>query len=174
MTKIDGKQLAITIKDEIAVEVAQLKADGGKTPHLAAVLVGADPASQVYVRNKVIACEKVGFKSTLIEREASTTEEELLAIVAELNRDEDIDGFIVQLPLPKHINEEAITLAIKPSKDVDGFHPINFGRMALGLPCYLPATPFGIMQMLDRYNICLLYTSPSPRDATLSRMPSSA
>ena len=153
MTKIDGKQLAITIKDEIAVEVAQLKAAGGKTPHLAAVLVGADPASQVYVRNKVIACEKVGFKSTLIEKEASTTEEELLAIVAELNRDEDIDGFIVQLPLPKHINEEAITLAIKPSKDVDGFHPINFGRMALGLPCYLPATPFGIMQMLDRYNI---------------------
>jgi len=153
MTKIDGKQLAITIKDEIAVEVAQLKADGAKTPHLAAVLVGADPASQVYVRNKVIACEKVGFKSTLIERDASTTEEELLAIVADLNRDEDIDGFIVQLPLPKHINEEAITLAIKPSKDVDGFHPINFGRMALGLPCYLPATPFGIMQMLDRYNI---------------------
>lgn len=153
MTKIDGKQLAITIKDEIAVEVAQLKAAGGKTPHLAAVLVGADPASQVYVRNKVIACEKVGFKSTLIEKDASTTEEELLAIVAELNRDEDIDGFIVQLPLPKHINEEAITLAIKPSKDVDGFHPINFGRMALGLPCYLPATPFGIMQMLDRYNI---------------------
>ena len=153
MTKIDVKQLAITIKEEIAVEVAQLKAAAGKTPHLAAVLVGADPASQVYVRNKVIACEKVGFKSTLIERDASTTEEELLAIVAELNRDEDIDGFIVQLPLPKHINEEAITLAIKPSKDVDGFHPINFGRMALGLPCYLPATPFGIMQMLDRYNI---------------------
>ena len=153
MTKIDGKQLAITIKEEIAVEVAQLKAAGGKTPHLAAVLVGADPASQVYVRNKVIACEKVGFKSTLIEKDASTTEEELLAIVAELNRDEDIDGFIVQLPLPKHINEEAVTLAIKPSKDVDGFHPINFGRMALGLPCYLPATPFGIMQMLDRYNI---------------------
>ena len=153
MTKIDGKQLAITIKEEIAVEVAQLKAAGGKTPHLAAVLVGADPASQVYVRNKVIACEKVGFKSTLIEKDASTTEEELLAIVAELNRDEDIDGFIVQLPLPKHINEEAVTLAIKPSKDVDGFHTINFGRMALGLPCYLPATPFGIMQMLDRYNI---------------------
>ena len=153
MIKIDGKELAKTIKAEIAVEVAAQKAAGGKTPHLAAVLVGADPASQVYVRNKVIACEKVGFTSTLIEKEASTTEEELLAIVAELNRDEDIDGFIVQLPLPKHINEEAVTLAIKPSKDVDGFHPINFGRMALGLPCYLPATPFGIMQMLERYNI---------------------
>ncbi len=153
MIKIDGKELAKTIKEEIAVEVAAQKAAGGKTPHLAAVLVGADPASQVYVRNKVIACEKVGFVSTLIERDATTTEEELLAIVAELNRDEDIDGFIVQLPLPKHINEEAVTLAIKPSKDVDGFHPINFGRMALGLPCYLPATPFGIMQMLDRYNI---------------------
>ena len=153
MIKIDGKELAKTIKAEIAEEVAAQKAAGGKTPHLAAVLVGADPASQVYVRNKVIACEKVGFTSTLIEKEASTTEEELLAIVAELNRDEDIDGFIVQLPLPKHINEEAVTLAIKPSKDVDGFHPINFGRMALGLPCYLPATPFGIMQMLDRYNI---------------------
>lgn len=153
MIKIDGKELAKTIKAEIAEEVAAQKAAGGKTPHLAAVLVGADPASQVYVRNKVIACEKVGFTSTLIEKDASTTEEELLAIVAELNRDEDIDGFIVQLPLPKHINEEAVTLAIKPSKDVDGFHPINFGRMALGLPCYLPATPFGIMQMLDRYNI---------------------
>lgn len=153
MIKIDGKELAKTIKEEIAVEVAAQKAAGGKTPHLAAVLVGADPASQVYVRNKVIACEKVGFVSTLIERDATTTEEELLAIVAELNRNEDIDGFIVQLPLPKHINEEAVTLAIKPSKDVDGFHPINFGRMALGLPCYLPATPFGIMQMLDRYNI---------------------
>ena len=153
MEKIDGKQLAATIKDEIAAEVVKIKAANGKTPHLAAVLIGADPASQVYVRNKVKACEFVGFKSTLIQKDASTTEEELLAIVEELNRDEDIDGFIVQLPLPKHINEESVTLAVAPEKDVDGFHPINFGRMAQGLPCYLPATPFGIMQMLERYDI---------------------
>jgi len=153
MIKIDGKQLAATIKDEIAAEVVKIKAANGKIPHLAAVLVGADPASQVYVRNKVKACAFVGFKSTLIQKDASTTEEELLAIIEELNRDEDIDGFIVQLPLPKHINEDSVTLAVAPKKDVDGFHPINFGRMAQGLPCYLPATPFGIMQMLERYEI---------------------
>lgn len=150
---IDGKQLANTIKEEIAIDVNKLRENGGKIPHLAAVLVGEDAASQVYVRNKVRSCEQVGFESTLIRKDSSTTEEELLEIVEELNNDPDIDGFIVQLPLPKHINEEKVTLAINPKKDVDGFHPANFGRMAQGLPAYLPATPFGIMQMLDRYNI---------------------
>lgn len=153
MQLLDGKALANTIKEEIAVEVTQLKEAGGKTPHLAAVLIGGDPASAVYVRNKVRACEKVGFKSTLVQRDADTSEEEVLAIVQQLNEDPDIDGFIVQLPLPKHINEEKVNLAIDPKKDVDGFHPMNVGRMALGLPSYLPATPFGIMQMLDRYEI---------------------
>ena len=125
MIKIDGKQLATDIKEEIAKEVTAIKEAGGKIPHLAAVLVGDDPASQVYVRNKVRDCERVGFKSTLIRKESDTSEEELLAIVNLLNVDDDIDGFIVQLPLPKHINEEKITLAIDPKKDVDGFHPIN-------------------------------------------------
>ncbi len=153
MQLIDGKALANTIKEEIAVETAALKKAGGKTPHLAAVLIGDDPASAVYVRNKVKACEKVGFKSTLVRRGADTSEAEVLAIVKQLNEDPDIDGFIVQLPLPKHINEEKVNLAIDPKKDVDGFHPMNVGRMTLGLPSYLPATPFGIMQMLDRYEI---------------------
>lgn len=153
MQLIDGKALANTIKEEIAVEVTELKKAGGKTPHLAAVLIGDDPASAVYVRNKVRACEKVGFKSTLVRRDANTSEAEVLAIVQQLNEDPDIDGFIVQLPLPKHINEEKVNLAIDPKKDVDGFHPMNVGRMTLGLPSYLPATPFGIMQMLDRYEI---------------------
>ncbi len=153
MTIIDGKKLSETIKSEVAQEVNTIKAQGGKIPHLAAVLVGDDPASQVYVRNKVKSCEDVGFKSTLLRKAAETTEAELLEVVASLNNDPDVDGFIVQLPLPKHINEERVTLAIDPKKDVDGFHPVNFGRMALGLPCYLPATPFGIMTMLDRYNV---------------------
>ena len=153
MQLIDGKALADTIKDEIEEEVKTIQAAGGKIPHLAAVLIGDDPASQVYVKGKVRACERVGFHSTLIKKEADTAEEEVLKIVHDLNNNPDIDGFIVQLPLPKHINEEKITLAIDPKKDVDGFHPMNFGRMALGLPCYLPATPFGIMQMLDRYDI---------------------
>ncbi len=153
MNIIDGKLLSQTIKQEIAEEVKTLKANGGKIPHLAAVLVGSDPASKVYVRNKVQSCEEVGFESTLIRKDDSITEEELLEIIQELNEDEDVDGFIVQLPLPKHINEEKVTLAIDPRKDVDGFHPTNFGRMAQGMPSYLPATPFGIMQMLDRYNI---------------------
>lgn len=153
MKLIDGKALANTIKEEIAVEVAAIKEKGGKIPHLAAVLIGDDPASAVYVRNKVKACEKVGFKSTLVRKDAETTEEEVLKIVEKLNNDPDIDGFIVQLPLPKHIDEEKVNLAIDPKKDVDGFHPMNVGRMALGLPSYLPATPFGIMQMLDRYEI---------------------
>ncbi len=153
MQLIDGKALSQTIKEEIAEEVSKIVENGGKRPHLAAVLIGEDPASQVYVRNKVRSCENVGFKSTLVRKNSSITEEDLLKIVSDLNNDEDIDGFIVQLPLPKHINEEKVTLAIDPRKDVDGFHPVNFGRMAQGLPCYLPATPFGIMQMLERYNI---------------------
>jgi len=153
MTIIDGKKLSQTIKEEIAAEVEQIKNAGGKTPHLAAILVGEDPASQVYVRNKVRSCEQVGFHSTLIRKDADLTEEELLQIIENLNEDDDIDGFIVQLPLPKHISEEKVTLAIDPRKDVDGFHPANFGRMEQGLPAYLPATPFGIVQMLDRYNI---------------------
>jgi len=150
---IDGKQLSVTIKEEIKAEVDLLRNKGKKIPHLAAVLVGADAASQVYVRNKVRSCEQVGFESTLIKKDASITEEELHEIIERLNNDDEIDGFIVQLPLPKHINEEKVTLAIDPRKDVDGFHPTNFGRMAQGLPAYLPATPFGIMQMLERYNI---------------------
>lgn len=153
MTIIDGKALSETIKSEIAEEVKKLKEGDHKIPHLAAVLVGNDPASQSYVRSKVRSCEQVGFESTLINKDDSITQEELMEIIDDLNKDEDIDGFIVQLPLPKHIDETAVTLAINPRKDVDGFHPVNFGRMAQGLPCYLPATPFGIIQMLDRYNI---------------------
>lgn len=153
MTTIDGKALAQTIKAEIREEVSAIVAAGGKAPHLAAVLIGEDPASQVYVRNKVKSCEEVGFHSTLIRRPADISQEELMGIVADLNQNPDIDGFIVQLPLPKHLNEEEITLAIDPRKDVDGFHPVNFGRMAQGLPCYLPATPAGILEMLKRYEI---------------------
>ncbi|MBX2929161.1 MAG: bifunctional methylenetetrahydrofolate dehydrogenase/methenyltetrahydrofolate cyclohydrolase FolD [Saprospiraceae bacterium] len=153
MTIIDGKALADTIKSEIRTEVDAITAAGGKAPHLAAVLIGDDPASQVYVRNKVKSCETVGFRSTLVRRPADISQEELISIVTTLNEDPEIDGFIVQLPLPKHLNEEAVTLAIDPRKDVDGFHPVNFGRMAQGLPCYLPATPFGILEMLRRYNI---------------------
>jgi len=153
MELIDGKALSTTIKEEIAAEVKRLSSGKNRPPHLAAVLVGEDPASAVYVRNKVTSCEKSGFESTLIKKRENTTEAELLEIVQELNEDEDIDGFIVQLPLPKHIDEHKITLAINPAKDVDGFHPTNFGKMAQGLPTYLPATPFGIMTMLDRYNI---------------------
>ena len=153
MTLLDGKQLAQTIKEEMAKEVDAIKATGGKIPHLVAVLVGDNPASQSYVRNKVRSCEQVGFQSTIIRKDATTTEEELLKVVDDLNKDPEIDGFIVQLPLPKHINEERINLAINPQKDVDGFHPVNFGRMAQGLPCYLPATPAGIVEMLRRYDI---------------------
>ncbi|MEN0046629.1 MAG: bifunctional methylenetetrahydrofolate dehydrogenase/methenyltetrahydrofolate cyclohydrolase FolD [Bacteroidota bacterium] len=153
MAILDGKKLAQQIKEEIAVEVAELKAIGKKTPHLAAVLVGENPASQVYVRNKVRSCEQVGFQSTLIRESADISEEGLLKIIEGLNQNPDIDGFIVQLPLPEHIDETKVTLAIAPEKDVDGFHPMNFGRMAQGMPSYLPATPYGIVQMLDRYNI---------------------
>lgn len=153
MTILDGKKLAQQIKEEIAAEVAELKAAGKKTPHLAAVLVGENPASQVYVRNKVRSCEQVGFQSTLIRESADISEANLLKIIDGLNQNPDVDGFIVQLPLPKHIDETKVTLAIDPRKDVDGFHPMNFGRMAQGMPSYLPATPYGIVQMLERYNI---------------------
>lgn len=153
MKLIDGKATATEIKKEIAEEVAQIKANGGKTPHLAAVLVGHDGGSETYVANKVRSCEEVGFHSTLIRYEEDVTEEELLACVEQLNNDPDIDGFIVQLPLPKHIREERITEAIDYRKDVDGFHPVNVGRMALGLPCFLSATPAGIVELLKRYDI---------------------
>ena len=153
MKLIDGKATAAEIKREIAQEVAQLKAAGGKAPHLAAVLVGHDGGSETYVANKVRACDEVGFKSTLIRYEEDVTEKELLACVERLNKDADIDGFIVQLPLPGHISEEKITEAIDYRKDVDGFHPVNVGRMSLGMPCFLSATPAGIIELLRRYNI---------------------
>ncbi len=153
MTILDGKLLSENIKSELAAEVDQIRSRGGKIPHLAAVLIGENPASQVYVQSKIRSCEQVGFKSTLIQKDADTSEAELLEIVHQLNEDPDVDGFIVQLPLPKHIDEERITLAIDHRKDVDGFHPVNFGRMAQGLPAYLPATPFGIVEILRRYNI---------------------
>ncbi|HHT30350.1 MULTISPECIES: bifunctional methylenetetrahydrofolate dehydrogenase/methenyltetrahydrofolate cyclohydrolase FolD [Petrimonas] len=153
MQLIDGKAVAAQIKKEIAEEVALIKAKGGKTPHLAAVLVGHDGGSETYVANKVRACEEVGFRSTLIRYESDVTEEELLACVDRLNNDDDVDGFIVQLPLPGHISEEKVTEAIDYRKDVDGFHPVNVGRMAIGLPCFLSATPSGIMELLKRYEI---------------------
>ncbi len=153
MELIDGKELANIIKEEIAKEVALIAEKQGKIPHLAAVLIGEDPASQSYVRNKTRSCEKVGFKSTLVRESSDITQERLHEIIEQLNNDVDIDGFIVQLPLPKHIDAEKVLLAIAPAKDVDGFHPQNFGRMAQGLDCYVPATPFGILQMLERYNI---------------------
>jgi methylenetetrahydrofolate dehydrogenase (NADP+)/methenyltetrahydrofolate cyclohydrolase len=153
MELIDGKAVAAQIRREIAEEVAQIKAAGGKTPHLAAVLVGHDGGSETYVGNKVRACEEVGFKSTLIRYEEDVSEEELLACVDRLNKDADIDGFIVQLPLPGHISENKITDAIDYRKDVDGFHPVNVGRMSLGMPCFLSATPAGIMELIKRYHI---------------------
>jgi methylenetetrahydrofolate dehydrogenase (NADP+)/methenyltetrahydrofolate cyclohydrolase len=153
MILLDGKLLSQNIKTELAAEAAQLLARNGRAPHLAAVLVGANPASEVYVGSKIRSCAEVGFKSSLIRLEDSASEDEVLEVVRQLNEDPGVDGFIVQLPLPKHINEEKITLAIDPAKDVDGFHPVNFGRMAQGLPGFLPATPYGIMEMLRRYNI---------------------
>src|SRR5574344_714518 len=153
MTLIDGKATASAIKKEIAEEVKQIIAAGGKQPHLAAVLVGHDGGSETYVKNKVIACEQCGFKSTLIRYEADVTENELLACVDRLNNDSDVDGFIVQLPLPNHIDEQRIIEAIDYRKDVDGFHPINVGRMAIGLPCFISATPLGILTLLRHYNI---------------------
>ncbi len=153
MTLLDGKLLSENIKDELTIAVKEMRAQEKKVPHLVAVLVGENPASQVYVQSKIKSCEQVGFKSSLVRRESDVSEAELLEIVQQLNDDPDVDGFIVQLPLPKHISEERITLAIDHRKDVDGFHPINFGRMAQGLPAFLPATPFGIVEMLRRYNI---------------------
>ena len=153
MQLIDGKAVATQIKREIATEVDNILSNGGKRPHLAAILVGHDGGSETYVAAKVKACEECGFTSTLIRYETDVTEEELLAKVEELNNDADVDGFIVQLPLPKHIDEQKITEAIDYRKDVDGFHPVNVGRLSIGLPCFLSATPNGIMELLRRYNI---------------------
>jgi methylenetetrahydrofolate dehydrogenase (NADP+)/methenyltetrahydrofolate cyclohydrolase len=152
-TLIDGKATATAIKQQIAEEVKEMVANGAKRPCLAAVLVGHDGGSETYVKNKVIACEQCGFESRLIRYEDDVTEEELLACVAKLNNDPQIDGFIVQLPLPEHIDEQKIIMAIDYRKDVDGFHPINVGRMAIGLPCFVSATPLGIMTLLQHYHI---------------------
>ncbi|MBP8038159.1 MAG: bifunctional 5,10-methylene-tetrahydrofolate dehydrogenase/5,10-methylene-tetrahydrofolate cyclohydrolase, partial [Prevotella sp.] len=153
MQLIDGKATAAAIKAEIAEEVKKIITAGGKQPHLAAVLVGHDGGSETYVKNKVIACEQCGFKSTLIRYDDDVTEDELLSCVDRLNKDADVDGFIVQLPLPKHIDEQKIIMAIDYRKDVDGFHPINVGRMAIGLPCFISATPLGIITLLKHYGI---------------------
>lgn len=153
MQLIDGKKIADDIKQEIAAEVEQMVANGQKRPHLAAILVGHDGGSETYVAHKVKACEQCGFKSTLIRFEDDVTEAALLETIEKLNNDTDIDGFIVQLPLPRHISEQKIIEAIDYRKDVDGFHPINVGRMSIGLPCFLSATPAGIMELLARYNI---------------------
>ena len=150
---IDGKAAAAAVKAEIAEEVRRIVAGGGKRPHLAAVLVGHDGGSETYVRNKVIACEACGFTSTLIRFEDTVTEDELLAKVKELNDDDDVDGYIVQLPLPRHIDEQKIIMAIDYRKDIDGFHPVNVGRMSIGLPCFISATPLGILTLLRRYGI---------------------
>ena len=153
MILIDGKATAATIKQEIAAEVERIVAGGGRRPHLAAVLVGHDGGSETYVRNKVKACGECGFRSTLIRYEDDVTEEELLGCVARLNADDGVDGFIVQLPLPPHIDEQKIIEAIDYRKDVDGFHPVNVGRMAIGLPCFISATPRGILELLRRYGV---------------------
>ena len=153
MIRLDGKATANTIKEEIKEKVSAMKSRGERVPHLAAVLVGNDGASLTYVGSKVRSCEFVGFESTLIRLEETITEEALLTQIDALNKDEKLDGYIVQLPLPKHIDEEKILLAIDPKKDVDGFHPANFGRMALELDAFIPATPFGIMQLLERYEV---------------------
>jgi len=153
MRILSGKETAEAIKKEIALAVEKRMSAGKSRPHLAAVLVGDDGASQTYVNAKVKACKRVGFESSLVSLPASVTEVELLERVAELNNDDDIDGFIVQLPLPAHINGQRILEAIDPRKDVDGFHPVNVGKMVLGLPCFLPATPYGILQLLERNNI---------------------
>jgi methylenetetrahydrofolate dehydrogenase (NADP+)/methenyltetrahydrofolate cyclohydrolase len=153
MELIDGKKVAEEIKGQLRKEVEMLVAQNRKVPHLAAILVGDNPASMAYVNNKVKSCHDAGFMSTLYKRSADISQDELLALVDQLNRDKDIDGFIVQLPLPKHIDELTVTMAIDPSKDVDGFHPVNFGKMAQGLPCFLPATPYGITLLLQHYHI---------------------
>lgn len=153
MQIIDGKATAEAIKAEIAEEVGQIISNGGRAPHLAAILVGHDGGSETYVKNKVLACEKCGFESTLIRFEEDVTEEELLQCVDKFNKDESVDGFIVQLPLPKHIDEQKVIEAIDYRKDVDGFNPINVGRMSIGLPCFISATPLGIITLLKRYGI---------------------
>jgi len=153
MQLLDGKKTSEDIKNEIAAEVQSIKAAGGKVPHLAAVIVGTNGASLTYVGSKVKSCQQIGFDSTLVALPEDITEADLLTKIKELNEDDNLDGYIVQLPLPKHINEEKILLAIDPDKDVDGFHPTNFGRMALEMETFIPATPFGIMQLLERYKV---------------------
>lgn len=153
MEILDGKKISNQIKDEIAVEVAEMKERGEKVPHLAAVLVGNDGASLTYVGSKVRSCKKIGFESTLIHLPEETTEKELLEQVKALNANANIDGYIVQLPLPKHIDEQKVLMAVDPDKDVDGFHPTNFGKMALDMKSFIPATPFGIMELLRRYDV---------------------
>ncbi|TDP00803.1 bifunctional 5,10-methylenetetrahydrofolate dehydrogenase/5,10-methenyltetrahydrofolate cyclohydrolase [Flavobacterium sp. 245] len=153
MQLLDGKKTSNDIKNEIAIEVQAIKAAGGKVPHLAAVLVGNNGASLTYVGSKVKSCQEIGFDSTLVSLPETITEDELLAKIKELNEDDNLDGYIVQLPLPKHIDEQKILLAIDPDKDVDGFHPTNFGRMALEMESFIPATPFGIMELLERYKV---------------------
>jgi methylenetetrahydrofolate dehydrogenase (NADP+)/methenyltetrahydrofolate cyclohydrolase len=153
MIILDGKKTSNEIKEEIKITVNSMKASGERPPHLAAVLVGNDGASLTYVGSKVRSCEYVGFDSTLIRLESNISEEELLRHISDLNQDDNLDGYIVQLPLPNHINEEKILLAIDPKKDVDGFHPANFGKMALELNAFIPATPFGILQLLERYKV---------------------
>jgi len=153
MELLDGKKTSLEIQNELGAKVKKLVKNGGTPPHLAAILVGEDGPSRTYVNAKVKACEKIGFKSTLHKLNADVSQSELLKLIDTLNRDNSIDGFIVQLPLPKHIDDNKITLAINPRKDVDGFHPENVGKMTLGLPTFLPATPNGIMELLKRYNI---------------------
>lgn len=153
MELIDGKKIAAEIRQELADKVSELKAEGKKVPHLAAVLVGNDPASETYVASKVRACREVGFKSTEMRFSSDISEEQLLEVVDKLNKDRDVDGYIVQLPLPSHISEDKVLLAVDPRKDVDGFHPCNVGKMVEGLPGYLPATPAGIVELLKRYGI---------------------
>ena len=153
MQLLDGKKTSEDIKNEIAAEVQSIKDAGGKVPHLAAVIVGTNGASLTYVGSKVKSCQQIGFDSTLVSLPEEITEEELLAKIKELNEDDNLDGYIVQLPLPKHIDEQKILLAIDPDKDVDGFHPTNFGRMALEMESFIPATPFGIMELLERYKV---------------------
>lgn len=153
MELIDGKATAAAIRAEIAAEVEKRVAEGGRRPHLVAVLVGHDGGSESYVANKVKACAECGFRSTLIRRENDVTESEMMELIDNLNNDDDVDGFIIQLPLPAHIDEQKITAAVNPEKDVDGFNPVNVGRMSLGLPCFKSATPAGIVELLRRYSI---------------------
>lgn len=153
MELIDGKIISAQVKEELKAQVEDIMAKGGKIPHLAAILVGDNGASETYVSSKIKSCEQIGFKSTLVRRDATLSEDELIEIIEQLNNDVDVDGFIVQLPLPDHINVDRVIEAIDPKKDVDGFHPINIGRMAKGLPAYISATPYGVLELIKRYNI---------------------